>query len=170
VQKNISIGLAGLKLDRAEEESRVRRYLSLVGLDGFERAFPHELSGGMRQRVAIARALATEPFLLLMDEPLAALDAQTRIVMLQELLDIWQRTRSTVVYVTHDIAEAITLADRIIVLSKRPGRVALAQTISFRRPRRAVELRALPEFGEREVQLWRLIADQVGSSLTGPQQ
>ena len=106
--------MSGLRLDAASKRKRVEKYLDLVGLRDFARVFPHELSGGMRQRVAIARALATEPLLLLMDEPLAALDAQTRLVMQTELHRIWAQTRSTVGYVTHDVDEALSLFDEAI--------------------------------------------------------
>jgi ABC-type nitrate/sulfonate/bicarbonate transport system ATPase subunit len=111
--------------------------LEAVGLSGFADRYPHELSGGMRQRVAIARALANEPELLLMDEPFGALDAQTRIVMQQLLLDIWQRDRRTVLFITHDIDEAILLGDRVVVMSARPGRIKQELRIELARPRRA---------------------------------
>ena len=121
IRNNLKVGMSGLRLGREEQDERIRKYISIVGLSQFSEGFPHELSGGMRQRVSIARALATEPVLLLMDEPLSALDAQTRVVMQQELLRMWQRTASTVVYVTHDIAEALTLADRVIVMTCPAG-------------------------------------------------
>ncbi|MDB5405660.1 MAG: transporter ATP-binding protein [Rhodospirillales bacterium] len=167
VEKNLLIGLSGLRVEAQEASRRAARYLGLVGLSGFRGAFPHELSGGMRQRVAIARALATEPLLLLMDEPLAALDAQTRLVMQQELLGIWSETRSTVIYITHDIGEALALADRIVVMTARPGRIKAIQTVPFGRDRDVVELRREPEFGSLEADLWKLVADEVGQSLDG---
>ncbi|MDB5582699.1 MAG: transporter ATP-binding protein [Bradyrhizobium sp.] len=165
VENNLQIGLTGLTLDPAEAQSRISRYLNLVGLGKFRRAYPHELSGGMRQRVAIARALATEPQLLLMDEPLAALDAQTRLVMQQELLRIWKETKSTVIYITHDIGEALMLADRVVVMTARPGRIKAVQDIPFGRDRDVVEMRANPAFGRLESELWRLVAEEVGHSL-----
>ena len=165
VESNVRLGLSGLKLDRATAAERVHRYLDLVGLHDFLAAYPHELSGGMRQRVAIARALAAEPLLLLMDEPFSALDAQTRLVMQQELLRIWRETRSTVVYVTHDISEAITLADRIAVLRARPGRIKDVRPVPFPRERDVLEMRRLKEFGGMEADLWRMIADEVGEKL-----
>jgi NitT/TauT family transport system ATP-binding protein len=165
VERNVRLGLSGLQLDRRTAEERVRRYLALVGLSDFLAAYPHELSGGMRQRVAIARALAAEPLLLLMDEPLSALDAQTRLVMQQELLGIWRQTRSTVVYVTHDIGEAITLADRIAVLRARPGRIKEIKSVPFTRERNALEIRRTGEFGELEVELWQMVAEEVGQKL-----
>ena len=131
VERNLLVGLSGLALDAATSEARIATYLALVGLADFRKSYPHELSGGMRQRVAIARALATEPYLLLMDEPLAALDAQTRLIMQQEVLRIWQATQSTVIYITHDIGEALSLADRIVVMSARPGRIKAVITLPF---------------------------------------
>jgi NitT/TauT family transport system ATP-binding protein len=168
VEKNLQIGLSGLTLDAADVENRVGRYLGLVGLSKFRTAYPHELSGGMRQRVAIARALATEPLVLLMDEPLAALDAQTRLVMQQELLGIWRETKSTVIYITHDIGEALMLADRVAVMTARPGRIKAVQDIPFGRDRDVVEMRANPEFSRLESELWRLVAEEVGHTLDKP--
>ncbi|MFN0301372.1 MAG: ABC transporter ATP-binding protein [Burkholderiales bacterium] len=165
VDQNLRIGLAGLAIDRSTQDRRIDRYLELVGLADFRNAYPHELSGGMRQRVAIARALATEPLLLLMDEPLAALDAQTRLVMQQELLAIWSVTRSTVVYVTHDIAEALALADRVVVMSARPGRIKSIHDVPFDRHRDVIEMRRHPAFRELEVSLWKSVAEEVGSRL-----
>jgi ABC-type nitrate/sulfonate/bicarbonate transport system ATPase subunit len=165
VENNVRLGLRGLKLNRATTDERVHHYLALVGLTDFMKAYPHELSGGMRQRVAIARALATEPLLLLMDEPLSALDAQTRLIMQQELLAIWHETHSTVVYVTHDINEAITLADRIAVLHARPGRIKEIKRVPFPHKRDVLDIRRNKEFGEMEVDLWRMVAEEVGEKL-----
>lgn len=165
VEDNVRIGCSKLRLDRKELTSRVHEVLQLVGLRDFCRAYPHELSGGMRQRVAIARALATRPHLLLMDEPLAALDAQTRLVMQQELIDIWRQTHSTVVYVTHDIEEAVTVADRVAVLSSRPGRLRMIRAVNTTGSS-VTELRRDPSFGDLTVQLWEAIAGEVGLSLS----
>ena len=115
-QANIEFGLEELGLPPVERAARAREHITLTGLTGFETKYPHQLSGGMRQRVGIARALAVEPAVLLMDEPFSALDAQTRQLMQEELLAIWERTRKTIVYVTHNIQEAVYLADRVIVL------------------------------------------------------
>lgn len=165
VERNVRIGLSRLRLDRREADERVREVLRLVGLQDFPRSYPHELSGGMRQRVAIARALATRPHLLLMDEPLAALDAQTRIVMQQELINIWRETNSTVVYVTHDIEEAVTVADRVVMLSARPGRIRLVRETPATGAS-VTDLRRDQAFGDLVVELWDAIAGEVGISLS----
>lgn len=168
VTKNITaVGLAKLGLSAAEKARRAEEVLQLVGLHEFAQAYPYELSGGMRQRVAIARALATKPRLLLMDEPLAALDAQTRLVIQQELLTIWARTRSTVVYITHDIEEAVTLADRVVVMSARPGRVQMVRKTPPKAGLSVAELRRDKAFGDLVVELWQAIAGSVGERL-GP--
>lgn len=124
VYDNIAFGLeAGHVLPKSEWKERIDHYISLVGLTGFEKAYPHQLSGGMRQRVGIARALAVSPDLLLMDEPFSALDAQTRIIMQEELVSLWEKTKLTTLYVTHNIQEAVMLADRVVLLSRRPGKI-----------------------------------------------
>jgi NitT/TauT family transport system ATP-binding protein len=123
VLANVAFGPEVLGKDREERRATARKYLELVGLSSFEKSFPYELSGGMRQRVAVARALAIEPAALLMDEPFGALDAQTRNLMQTELQEIWRKTRKTILFVTHSVDEAVYLADRIVVLTERPGRV-----------------------------------------------
>jgi NitT/TauT family transport system ATP-binding protein len=139
------------------------KYLDLVGLAGFEGHYPHELSGGMQQRVNLARALAVNPRILLMDEPFAALDAQTRNFMQLELLRIWAETKKTVIFVTHMIAEAVLLSDRIIVFSHRPGTIRSEFKVPLERPRH-MEMRSDPRFLELENVIWKQIEEEVNSS------
>jgi NitT/TauT family transport system ATP-binding protein len=139
---NIAFGLEIRGVSPGERREIAEKYLMLVGLAGFELSYPYELSGGMRQRVAVARALAIEPAVLLMDEPFGALDAQTRNLMQRELLEIWDRTRKTVLFVTHSVDEAVFLADRIVVLTPRPGRIREIIPVHDGRPRE----RTSPEF------------------------
>jgi NitT/TauT family transport system ATP-binding protein len=135
VIENVRYGLRRKRLPNAEQLRLVRHYIGLVGLNGFETCYPRELSGGMRQRVSIARALAVNPLLLLMDEPFASLDIQTREYMQDELLKIWDRERPTVLFITHSIDEAIKLSDRIAIMTPRPGRLAEMKTVDVPRPR-----------------------------------
>ncbi|HEY6103142.1 MAG TPA: ABC transporter ATP-binding protein [bacterium] len=135
VQGNVEFGLQVRGMPAGERGKVAHRYIDLVGLQGFERAYPKELSGGMQQRVAIARALANDPAILLMDEPFGALDAQTRAVMQELLLQIWEHTHKTVLFVTHDIDEAALLSDRVYVMTARPGRIKAEVAITLPRPR-----------------------------------
>lgn len=135
VLDNVAFGLELKGVPVAERQAKGRQYLKMVGLERFEARYPHELSGGMKQRVAIARALVNDPRALLMDEPFGALDAQTRNIMQSELLRIWEEKRKTVVFVTHSVDEAIYLADRIVIMSARPGRIKDIIEISLPRPR-----------------------------------
>ncbi|MEI8144675.1 MAG: ABC transporter ATP-binding protein [Alphaproteobacteria bacterium] len=145
VWDNVTFGPKVQGLKRADFEERARDMLRLVGLEAFHEALPVQLSGGMRQRVGIARVLVMNPRALLMDEPFGALDAQTRLTMQQLLLDVWQRLKTTVLFVTHDIDEAILLADRVCVMSARPGRIVKDIPITLRRPRSIDDLTA-PDF------------------------
>lgn len=157
VYDNIAFGLdAGHVLPKKEWKARIDHYISLVGLSGFEKSYPHQLSGGMRQRVGIARALAINPDLLLMDEPFSALDAQTRIIMQQELVDLWEKTRLTTLYVTHNIQEAVMLADRVVLLSRRPGKVRNILSITIPRGDREK-----PEHAEEIDRLTRTIWEHI---------
>lgn len=135
VLENVAFGLELRGIDRSARIKETERYLDLVGLEDFSRSFPYELSGGMRQRVAVARALAVDPAVLLMDEPFGALDAQTRNMMQKELLDIWNKTKKTIVFVTHSVDEAVFLADRIVVFTPRPGRIRENIPLNLPRPR-----------------------------------
>lgn len=136
VKKNIEFGLEIKGLAKEKREEISQKYIDLVGLAGFENAYPKELSGGMKQRVGIARALANDPMVLLMDEPFGSLDAQTRNFMQRELLDIWVKTKKTIIFVTHSVDEAVYLADRIMVMTARPGRVKTITDVSMlKRPR-----------------------------------
>ena len=135
VQQNIEFGLRERRMPRLERRERVRRQIASVGLSGFEQRYPQELSGGMRQRVALARLLINNPKILLMDEPFAALDAQTRSMMQQELLGVWSAERRTVIFITHNIEEAVLLGDRVVVMTARPGRIKEIVAIELARPR-----------------------------------
>jgi NitT/TauT family transport system ATP-binding protein len=168
VEGNIAFGLmhgpAGAGLTEQARAERVRRCIELVGLAGSERKYPHQLSGGMRQRTALARLMALEPQVLLMDEPLAALDAQTRIILQGELLRIWGQERPaaerrTVVFITHAIDEAVFLADRVAVMTSHPGRLKALIDVTLPRPRDDAT-RATPEFQALAQQIWGLIRDE----------
>ena len=162
VWENVIFGPKVQKLARDDYEPRARDILTLVGLDGFHDALPAQLSGGMRQRVGIARVLVMRPRALLMDEPFGALDAQTRLNMQQLLLDVWQRLRTTVLFVTHDIDEAILLADRVCVMSPRPGRIMEDIPITLRRPRSIDDLTS-PDF----IQFKARIMNELRSHMAG---
>jgi len=156
---NIRYGMELQKrFDAATMRERTDHFIRLVGLSGFEKHYPSELSGGMQQRVNLARALAADPKVLLMDEPFAALDAQTREYMQAELLKIWLNARKTVVFITHQINEAVYLADRVIVMGPRPGRVKGEFTIPFERPR-TLALKREPRFLEIEDAIWKLVEE-----------
>lgn len=133
VYDNIAFSLEAKGIDKQKQKTLIEHYIKLVGLTGFEKTFPHQLSGGMKQRVGIARALVIEPNLLLMDEPFSALDAQSRTIMQEELITLWEKTRLSTLYVTHNIEEAVMLADRVVVLSKHPG--SIIETIPIGVPR-----------------------------------
>lgn len=145
VRQNVEFGPEVRGVSREKRRQTADRYIGLVGLEGFEDRYPHELSGGMRQKAAIARALANEPRVLLMDEPFASLDALTRETLQQELLRIWQQTEATVLFVTHSIAEAVFLSDRVVVMGKRPGKIRGVARIGLPRPRKS-EMLTSPEF------------------------
>jgi NitT/TauT family transport system ATP-binding protein len=160
VQNNIELGLELKRAPAAKRRAVAERLVSLVGLAGFEHHYPHELSGGMKQRVGLARALATDPGVLLMDEPFAALDAQTRDLMQVELLRIWREARKTVLFVTHQIEEAIYLSDRVMVMSKRPGRAKKYFSVELPRPR-TYEMRVTPQFNDLKLAIWNTLKDEI---------
>ncbi len=156
VEENVMLGLELRGMNKPDRMTAAEKFLDLVGLKGFEKRYPHELSGGMRQRVAVARALAIEPSILLMDEPFGALDAQTRNRMQHELLRIWEKTKKTILFVTHSVDEAVFLADRIVVLTQRPGRIKEIVTIPGARPRE----RTSEEFGQVRRHLLDMIREE----------
>lgn len=158
VSENIAFPLSLKGVARAEKEARVRDMLELTGLTEFATARPHQLSGGMKQRVSVARALVDDREILLMDEPFGALDEQTRLVLQQELLRIWETTGKTVVFITHSVDEALTLADRVLVMSPRPGRLVADLAVPFERPRDVVEMRRDQRFWDLTYEVWRLLA------------
>ena len=160
VKTNVRMGLELQRRVDDTTDEKVARYIELVGLTGFEDAYPRELSGGMRQRVGLARALVTEPSILLMDEPFAAVDAITRELMQDEVARIIKATGQTIVFITHSVDEAITLGDRIIVVTDRPGRVKEILPVSIPRPRSGREIRHLSEYVELRDRVWSLLAKE----------
>lgn len=160
VEANVRFGLDLAGVPRRDARARVDHWLGRMRLSEFRKAYPDTLSGGMKQRVSIARALAVEPELLLMDEPFAALDAQLRQVLQDELLELWQSDQRTVLFVTHSLDEALVLGDRVLVMSARPGQIIADIRVPFERPRRP-EVRADPRFGELREQLWSHLRAEV---------
>jgi NitT/TauT family transport system ATP-binding protein len=163
VRDNVAFGLKAQGLGRRERYRIVEPFIRKVGLTGFEDALPHQLSGGMKQRVSIARAFATDPEMLLMDEPFAALDEQTKLILQAELLRIWEDLRKTVVYVTHSIDEAIVLADRILVMSARPGKIKEIVDVQeiFGRPRVVEDVKSSAQYGDLFGRVWGQLRDEV---------
>ncbi|HEX8626950.1 MAG TPA: ABC transporter ATP-binding protein [Catenuloplanes sp.] len=160
-QGNVEFGLEAKGLPRRQRAALARDFLRLVGLSGFDDRYPHELSGGMKQRVAIARSLAFDPDILLMDEPFAALDAQTRDSLQDELLSIWERTGKTIVFITHGIEEAVYLGQRVAVMTSRPGRIKKIVDIPITARSTTEDLRSDPEFGRYRHEIWSLLRDEV---------
>ncbi|MGW7246624.1 ABC transporter ATP-binding protein [Streptomyces decoyicus] len=168
VLANVRFGLDIQRVPRKEADARARSWLARMGLAEFAGAYPAALSGGMRQRVALARALAVEPEMLLMDEPFAALDAQLRTLLQDELLDLTQTTRTTTLLITHSLEEALVLGDRVLVMSARPGRIIAERRPPFGRPRTGA-VRDTPEFTALKAELWQLLRNEVdGSATTQP--
>jgi len=164
VLDNVAFGQQMAGVGRDERYEVARQWIAEVGLTGFEHAYPHQLSGGMRQRIAIARAFATGSPSLLMDEPLGALDAQTRMLMQEQLVKLWEAERKTVVLVTHSIEEALLLGDRIIVMSARPGRIKDVIEVPFGRPR-DVSIEGTAEFAAMRQAIWESLRDEVQASM-----
>ena len=161
VEANVAFGLMTRGVGATETAHRVEAALKLVGLTKFRRHYPHQLSGGMRQRSAIARAFVTDPAMLLMDEPFAALDAQNRMILQSELVRLWEETRKTVIYVTHSIEEALSLGDRTVVMTAQPGRIKQIIDVPFPHPRDLTTLTASSEFGKLKLDIWRVLEDEV---------
>jgi NitT/TauT family transport system ATP-binding protein len=158
---NVSLPLEIRGVGRTEREARVAATLAVVGLSDFAGSHPAQLSQGMRQRVALARMLVTEPTTLLMDEPFSALDAQTRLLMHLHFLKIWERHKSTVLLITHDLGEAITLADRVIVFSRRPGRIKGSYKVDIQRPRRVADLQANAHYHDLFREIWTVLEEEL---------
>ena len=161
VAQNVEYGLRLMGISVRERRERARDHIRQVGLQAFADAYPYQLSEGMRQRVSIARALATDPDILLMDEPFANLDEQNRLLLQDELLRIWQENRKTVLFVTHSLDEAIRLADRVLVMSAAPGRIKAGFTVPLPRPREFQEVRRDPAYGALIARLWDELREEV---------
>jgi len=161
VEDNVAFGLMTRSVAAEEKAARVEAALRLVGLSKFRRHYPHQLSGGMRQRTAIARAFVTDPAMLLMDEPFAALDAQNRIILQTELVRLWEQTGKTVIYVTHSIDEALALGDRTVLMTAQPGRIKTIIDVPFPRPRDPIMLSVSPEFASLKLDIWRVLEEEV---------
>ena len=160
VARNIALGLEYRGVAGAEQTRRVREAIALAGLQGFEDAFPATLSGGMRQRVELMRTLVVDPGILLMDEPFGALDTHTKLNLHAELLRLWGIRRQTVVFVTHDLSEAITLADRVVVMTRRPGRIKLIHAVELPRPRDVIKLRETDEYAREYSRVWHVLGEE----------
>ncbi|GKU84706.1 ABC transporter ATP-binding protein [Niallia sp. NCCP-28] len=161
---NIEFGLESKGIPKKERTEIARHFLSLVGLSGFEDRYPHELSGGMKQRVAIARSLAFDPDVLLMDEPFAALDAQTRETLQTELLQIWEQTKKTIIFITHGIDEAVYLGQRVAVMTSRPGTIKHIIQNPLQKSSTEEDLRSTVEFANARHQIWELLREEVKKS------
>lgn len=164
LRQNVSYGLRLRGSSRAERNTRADELLQMVGLTRFSQAYPHQVSEGMRQRVAIARSLAVDPDILLMDEPFGALDEQTRMILQEELLRIWERTGKTVIFVTHSLDEALLLADTIVVMSAQPGTVRTVFDVPFARPRTLTDVRKDPTFAELFARTWDILRAEVSAA------
>jgi NitT/TauT family transport system ATP-binding protein len=162
VEENVGFGLSPKRYSRADRERQVKYFIDLAGLSGFEKYYPAQLSGGMGKRASIIRALAYEPPVILMDEPFGPLDAQTRMVLQDELLKIWGQKRQTIVFVTHDLVEAVALADRVVVMTHRPGTIKDVIKIGMARPRNIFEIHRQDGFDEAYGRLWNIFRHELG--------
>jgi len=161
VLDNVAFGLEMRGIPKKERAERAGAIIKMVGLENFREHFPHQLSGGMNQRASLARAFVNDPEVLFMDEPFAALDAQNKVLLQEELLKIWESNRKTVVYITHAIDEALLLGDRVVIMTAGPGRIKEVLDVAFERPRDVVETKATPRFTELSVHIWRMLESEV---------
>jgi NitT/TauT family transport system ATP-binding protein len=161
VEENVGFGLSPKQYSRADRERQVNYFINLAGLSGFEKYYPAQLSGGMSKRASIVRALAYEPPVILMDEPFGPLDAQTRMVLQDELLKIWEQKRQTIVFVTHDLVEAVALADRVVVMTHRPGQIKDVIQVPMTRPRNIFEIHRQQGFDEAYSRLWTIFRHEL---------
>ena len=161
VEQNVGFGLDSRRYPREKREHQVQQFIKLAGLAGFEKYYPAQLSGGMSKRASIIRALAYEPAVILMDEPFGPLDAQTRMVLQDELLKIWEQKRQTIVFVTHDLVEAVALADRVVVITHRPGKIKDIINVPMKRPRNIFEIHRQEGFDEAYGRLWNIFRHEL---------
>ncbi len=161
---NVEFPLAVRGVSKKERRERAMHWLQLVGLDGFENSYPSQLSGGMQKRVSIVRTLIYEPSVVLLDEPFGALDAQTRMTLHHKLLELWNQKQNTMLFITHDLVEAITLSDQVIIMTNRPGRVKTIYDVPLTRPRNVFEIYLEPGFNEAYADLWRLFRSELNLS------
>ncbi|HWO40554.1 MAG TPA: ABC transporter ATP-binding protein [Candidatus Eisenbacteria bacterium] len=161
LEENVGFGLDSKRYPRAKREAQVRHFIQLAGLAGFEKYYPAQLSGGMSKRASIVRALAYEPAVILMDEPFGPLDAQTRMVLQDELLKIWEQKRQTIIFVTHDLVEAVALADRVVVITHRPGQIKDILKVTMTRPRNIFEIHRQNGFDETYGRLWNIFRHEL---------
>lgn len=161
VEQNVAFGLDSKPYSKVERADRVRHFIQLAGLAGFEKLYPAQLSGGMAKRASIVRALAYDPTVILMDEPFGPLDAQTRMILQDELLKIWEQNRQTIIFVTHDLVEAVALADRVVVMTHRPGKICDVITVPMSRPRNIFEIHRQQGFDEAHARLWNIFRHEL---------
>jgi NitT/TauT family transport system ATP-binding protein len=164
---NVEYGLQLQRVPPKERRKRAQEFLARVGLAGFENHYPHQLSGGMRKRVSIGRTLVLDPSVILMDEPFGPLDAQTRIVLQNDLLTLWRGTGKTIVFVTHDLVEAIALSDRVVVMTKRPGTIKSVHRVPLSRPRNVFHIHAAPGFAETYDRIWSELRSEIQEPAVG---